>query len=166
MMDTSCRNDDTFSPLCWFLNDYIAHPLMQNDRPSIVAYSSGWIAINSASTRRRCHHLSAGHYCSKYYQNMKWQLLPSYYSNVNATGNPHINVLCRWRHWTGCLGMLPMYDKLSWKKSLMALITACGDGEKRRNKVGTRLTGTKSQRQSLTIVMLGCWKGAGPWGGP
>jgi len=63
---------------------------------------------------------------------------------------------------TSCLGVLPMYDELSWKKSMMALIRACGDSAKQRNKVGNRLTGTKSKWQSLTIVMLGCWKGGGP----
>eukprot|EP00984_Skeletonema_dohrnii_P028297 scaffold18222_cov75-Skeletonema_dohrnii-CCMP3373.AAC.1 len=58
----------------------------------------------------------------------------------------------------GCLGMLPIYDELSWKKSMMALIKACGDSAKQRNEmqssVANRTVGM-AHRGNMKQVMGG-----------
>eukprot|EP00984_Skeletonema_dohrnii_P025488 scaffold14660_cov72-Skeletonema_dohrnii-CCMP3373.AAC.2 len=55
---------------------------------------------------------------------------------------------------TGCLGMLPIYDELSWKKSMMALIRACGDSAKQRRRATRSAVGTNDcQFWDRSVVM-------------
>ena len=60
--------------------------------------------------------------------------------------------------------MMTKYDELRMKKSMMALIGACGNGAQQCNNIRNRWIGAKTRRQSLIIVILGCWEGARPSG--